>query len=96
MAAFAAFLIGGFVRSKARQPYTVYMEILKPESTVEEEDRFLVHERCLYCHPGARGFDGSLDRDWESVVQTERDRPGVDLTDEEAKRIVNYLKEQYP
>jgi len=96
MAAFVAFLIGGFVRSKARQPYTVYKEILKPESTAAEEDRFLLHERCLYCHPGAKGFDGHRGRDWESLVQAERDRPGVDLTDDEARRIADYLAEQYP
>ena len=96
MAAFVSFLIGGFIKSKARQPYTVYKEILKPESTPGEEARFLLHERCLYCHPGAKGFDAHGEKDWDSLVQAERDRPGVELTDDEARQLVEYLKEQYP
>lgn len=96
MAAFIAFLTGGFVRSKARQPYTVYNEILKPEATSVEEGRFLFYERCVKCHVGAWEFENWRGRDWAPLVEAERDRPGVDVTDDEAARIVDYLKEQYP
>lgn len=96
MAAFVAFLIGGFVREKSRQPFTVYSEILKPEATAAEKDRFLFYDRCVKCHLGARDFDGWRGRDWEPLVQAERKRPGVDLDDAETLRIINYLKEQYP
>ncbi len=96
MAAFTAFLIGGFVRAKSRQPYTVYEQILKPEATEEEIDRFLFTERCVHCHLGARDFKDWRGRDWKSLVQAERKRPGVDLSDDEAQRIIRYLEEQYP
>ncbi len=96
MAAFTAFLIGGFVREKSRQPYTVYREIIKPEATTSEIDRFLLYERCVYCHIGAEDFNKWRGRDWEALVEAERARPGVNLDDAESQRIINYLKEQYP
>jgi cytochrome bd-type quinol oxidase subunit 1 len=96
MAACVAFLIGGFVREKSRQPHTVYGQIIKPEATVQEMDRFLFTERCVYCHPGTGEFEAWRGRDWARLVEAERLRPGVRLDNEEAGRIVDYLKEHYP
>jgi cytochrome bd-type quinol oxidase subunit 1 len=96
VAAFVAFLIGGFVKSNARQPYTVYKEILKPESKPYEEGRFLFNERCVICHAGAWEFEQWRGRNWESLVQSERDRAGADLSDDETRLIIDYLKEKYP
>ncbi len=97
LAAVLVFGIGGFVRSRARSPFSVYKEIVKPEVTADEADRFLAYEKCLGCHT-AEDFEtlAARETDWERRVALERERPGVSLTDEEALRITRYLKERYP
>jgi len=96
VAAFCAFLIGGFVRERSRSPYTVYKEIVKPEITGMEAGRFFFYERCVMCHHENPGFfDQYRGEDWEAVLETERARLGVNLSDEEAARLVDYLEEQY-
>jgi hypothetical protein len=96
LAAFTAFLIGGFVREKSRQPYTVYGHLLKPEATMEEMGQFLLTDRCFYCHPGGRDFERVEARDWDSTLRSERRRPGVRLSDSETEQLLRYLKERYP
>lgn len=94
MAAMFAFLIGGFIREHCKNPYTVYNEIVKPEVKPVESDRFLVYSKCIACHhatPGA--LSAYTVTDWKAAVDRERQRPGVELTDAEAKRIIAYLEE---
>ncbi len=96
VAATCAFLIGGFVRERSRSPYTVYKEIVKPEVTQVEADRFLFYERCVLCHHKNPGdFEQYRGGDWGMKVEAERAREGVSLNDGEAGQIINYLKEQY-
>ena len=96
LAAFFTFALGGFVRERARQPYNVYDELVKVEVLPHEADRWLVYTKCIGCHFQS---PGDLDRfariDWKERVQIERERPGLELTDEEAERIATYLKEFY-
>jgi len=97
LAAFFAFALGGFVRSRGRSPYSVYKQIEKPEVTAREADRFLLYDKCLICHPqGPNVFSRYETRDWEQRVDRERERPGADISDEEAARIVRVLQELYP
>jgi cytochrome bd-type quinol oxidase subunit 1 len=94
MAAFFAFCLGGFVRSRARQPYTVYKEIIKPEVLPLEADRFLTYEKCLGCHhQSPNDLERYTEKDWDVRVEMERKRPGADISDDEAERIKRYLKE---
>ena len=92
MAAFIAFLIGGFVRERSKSPYTVYKEIVKPEVLAYEADRFLFYDKCLGCHEVGQ-ITGSTQKDWQTRIALERQRPEVKITDEEAARIVHYLEE---
>jgi len=96
LASFLAFALGGFVRERARQPWTVYEEIVKPEVLPLEADRWLVYDKCLGCHhQSPKDLARYAKKDWEDRVATERRRPGVRITDEEARRIVAFLKENY-
>ncbi len=96
LAAFFAFVLGGFVRERARQPYNVYGQLVKVEVTRSEADRLLVYEKCIGCHHRSPKDLGRYEkRDWETRVQRERERPGAGISDEEAARIIMYLKEHY-
>jgi hypothetical protein len=96
LAAFFAFTLGGFVRERAKSPQTVYKEIEKPEATAFERDRFLVYETCVRCHHRSpKDFRRYAKKDWAARVARERERPGVEITDDEARRIVEFLEEQY-
>lgn len=96
LVAFFTFALGGFVRSRARQPYNVYMELVKPEVTTLEADRALMYQKCLGCHHGTpNALARYKKKDWEVRVQQERKRPGANITDEEAVRIIGFLKEYY-
>lgn len=96
ISAFCVFLIGGFIRERSRSPYTVYREIVKPEVTEKEADRFFFYERCVLCHhKNPADFDQYRGRDWAELVRSERTRIGVTLTDEEAEKLVGYLEEYY-
>lgn len=94
IAAFIAFLIGGFVRERSKNPYTVYGEIVKPEVIDREADRFLFYHKCFGCHRAA-DFKDLKQKDWRHVIRRERQRPEVSLTDAEAARIARYLEEKY-
>ncbi len=96
LCATTAFLIGGFVRERSKSPDSVYGEIVKPEVTPAEADRYLLYDRCLGCHSTPEVFSDYAPRDWERRVATERAREGVTLSDEEAGRLVRYLGETYP
>jgi hypothetical protein len=96
MAAFIAFLIGGFVRSRSRSPYTVYQQIEKPEALDWERGRFLVHDHCLNCHPTLDDFEAHEPRDWPARIEIERQRLGMSITDQEAELVVRYLEKSYP
>jgi cytochrome d ubiquinol oxidase subunit I len=96
-AAFFTFAFGGFVRERARNPYTVYGELKKPEVKISESDRFLVYDKCVRCHhisPKDLKFHEA--KDWGERVNIERTRPEVDLTDEETARIILWLEVNYP
>lgn len=96
LAAFFTFTLGGFVRERSKSPYTVYMEIVKPEVLDWESDRFLLYEKCVRCHhKSPKDFSRYERRDWDVRVTIERQRPGLELTDEEALRITRYLQEHY-
>lgn len=92
LAAFFAFAIGGFVREHCKSPDTVYGEIVKPEWTDAEADRYLVYNK--YLRPlGLLVADLDRDRpdDWGEDVDKAR-REGLVLTDGEAERIIRYLE----
>jgi len=96
LAAFFAFALGGFVRERSKSPDTVYGEIVKPEWTQFEADRYLVYTKWLE----PRGlYPDDLERrtpeDWRQEVQQARGQ-GLELTDNEAQRIIRYLEEHYP
>ena len=97
MAAFLAFCLGGFVRERSRQPYSVYGELEKPEITSSERNRWLFYDKCIRCHhESVDDFEAFAGQDWTERMRIERARPGVTLTDEEAARIVKHLEEAYP
>jgi cytochrome bd-type quinol oxidase subunit 1 len=95
LAAFFAFALGGFVREHSKNPDTVYGEIDKPETTQYESDRYLVYTKWLA--PRDK-LPADLDRnrpdDWRRAVEQAR-AEGLELTDEEARRIVDYLQEHH-
>lgn len=91
MAAFCAFLVGGFVRERSKSPDTVYGEIVKPEVLDWEADRYLLYQRCLGCHQTPRQIE-AYRGDWTERLAVERQRPGVSVSDEEAHRLVRYLE----
>jgi hypothetical protein len=94
LAAFLAFALGGFVREHSKSPYTVYKEIQKPEVTDFEADRFLVYDKCVDCHHKTpKDLFRYTTINWKDQVEIERNRPGVQITDEEASRIVRFLQE---
>jgi hypothetical protein len=96
LAAFFAFTLGGFVRERSKSPYTVYLEIEKPEALDWEEDRFLLYQKCVRCHhKSPKDFVRYEKKDWDARVVVERLRPDADITEEEATRIIRYLKEHY-
>ncbi len=93
MAAFFTFAIGGFVRERSKNPYTVYLQSEKPETVAKERDRFLLYQKCVGCHHiNIRNILEIEGEDWRERVFRERRRPGVQLTDEETERIVAYLE----
>ncbi|MBN1362193.1 MAG: cytochrome ubiquinol oxidase subunit I [Sedimentisphaerales bacterium] len=97
LAAFFTFAMGGFVREHSKSPDTVYGEIVKPEQTQEEADRYLVYTKWLE----PRGlYPSRLDEPppegWRQAVQTARDEGVVELTDDEAQRIIGFLEENHP
>jgi hypothetical protein len=96
VAATGAFLIGGFVRSRSRSPYTVYQQIEKPEALDWERGRFLVHDHCLNCHPTLDDFEDYQAREWSARVEIERKRPGAHITDREAELVVHFLEKRFP
>jgi cytochrome bd-type quinol oxidase subunit 1 len=97
MAAFFTFALGGYVRERSRNPYSVYEELHKPEAKQLELDRFLVYDNCVECHHMNPKFLKQYEaRDWELRVEIERARPGVVMSDEETKRIIRWLEEKYP
>ena len=95
LAAFFTFALGGFVRENSKSPHTVYGEIVKPEVTAYEADRFLVNDKWL--EPRGQ-TPADLERrppeDWGQEVLEAR-TAGLELTDDEADRIVRYLEENY-
>ncbi len=101
LAAGFAFAMGGFVRERSKSPDTVYGEIIKPEATQMEKDRYLVYETCVRCHnqdyPSPKDFERYEKKDWPQKVAQERRRPGAPpISDAQAERIVRFLQEQYP
>ena len=64
----------------------------KPAKTAKK----LFEERCGICH----GLDRATDQrktidEWSRTVRRMRDAYGANLTDEEAKTIINYLSKLY-
>jgi len=101
LAAFFTFALGGFVREASKNPDTVYGEIVKPEVTPMEADRYLLYDKCVRCHnqdrPSPKDFARYTPKDWPAKVEQERRRDGAPpMTDEEAQRIVRFLEEHYP
>jgi cytochrome bd-type quinol oxidase subunit 1 len=92
LAAFFAFAMGGFIREHSKSPDTVYGEIVKPELTDREADRYLVYEKWLRPR---NELPADLDRNrpdaWRRHVEQAR-REGLELTDREAERIIHYLE----
>ncbi len=95
LAAFLAFAMGGFSREHIKSPDTVYGEIIKPEWTDYEADRFLVYQKWL--EPQGQ-LPADLNRQapesWRHEV-TQARQAGLDLTDQEAERIITYLEEHH-
>jgi hypothetical protein len=92
LAAFFAFAMGGFVRERSKSPDTVYGEIVKPELTSLEADRYLVYTKWLEPRgQTAADLDRNRPKDWREEVQKAR-QGGLELTDEEAERIISYLE----
>ena len=98
IAAFLAFCLGGFVREASKNPHTVYDEIEKPEATAFEQDRFLVYESCLRCHPHDRAsaLNAYGSTDWRKALATEPHPKAIEeleLSQDQVDRIVTYLEE---
>jgi cytochrome bd-type quinol oxidase subunit 1 len=89
------FVMGGFVRERSKSPDTVYGEIQKPEQTSLEADRYLVYTKWL---KPRNQYPEDLVREkvenWRQEVEQAR-QVGVELTDEEAERIIRYLEEHH-
>jgi cytochrome bd-type quinol oxidase subunit 1 len=97
LAAFFAFTLGGFVRERSRQPYNVYKQQVKVDVLPAEADRFLVYDKCIGCHhKSLNDITRAAVADWERRVEMERQRPGAEISAEEAARIGRYLKEAFP
>lgn len=96
LAALFTFALGGFVRERSRQPFNVYEQLVKVEALPAEKDRVLVYQKCVDCHHASPAeFERYKPGDWAERVEIERNRPGLDLSDEEAERITRYLEEHY-
>ena len=53
-------------------------------------------KKCIGCHhQSPKDFARYGKKDWDVRVALERKRPGMDITDEEAARIIRFLKETY-
>jgi hypothetical protein len=74
----------------------VYGEIVKPEVSPAEADRFLFYDRCLGCHATPADLGAPAAADWRTRVELERAREGVELTDDEAERLTRYLDRGAP
>ena len=99
MAAFLTFCFGGFIRSRSRQPYTVYGELKKPEASVYENNRLTFYNECLNCHHLSEvSLQESLSREsWRNRWQNEHIRSGhIQLTASAAAAIDAYIEEHYP
>jgi cytochrome bd-type quinol oxidase subunit 1 len=95
LAAFFTFTLGGFVRERSKSPDTVYGEIIKPEFTEAEADRYLVYTKWLEPREQTPAvLEREAPESWQQEVQQARQQ-GLALTDEEAQRIVRYLEEHY-
>ncbi len=94
LAAFLTFGIGGYIREHSKTPYTVYNQLQKPEVTTLEADRFLFYEKCVDCHhKSPKDILRYKTIDWKERMEIEQNRPGVEISDEEASRIISYLQE---
>jgi hypothetical protein len=76
----------------------VYDEIEKPEATAFEQDRFLVYQSCLGCHPHDRPslLQGYRKMNWtESLTKDPHPKAieELELSQEQVDRIVTYLEE---
>jgi len=97
MAASFAFIMGGFVRERSRQPYNVYKQLVKVEVLPREADRFLMYDKCIGCHHRSlNDITRFTVEDWDRRIEIERMRPGANISEEEAERIIRYLKEYHP
>ena len=97
LAAFFAFCLGGFVRERSKSPDTVYGQIVKPELTQMEADRYLVYETCIGCHHRTpKDLDRYDGGDWPKRVAIERSKRKLTITDAETERIIRYLQEHHP
>jgi hypothetical protein len=92
LAAFFAFAMGGFIREHSKSPDTVYGEIVKPELTDKEADRYLLYDKWLKPRDEVPAdLDRNRPDDWRRQVEQAR-RDGLELTDQEAERIIHYLE----
>jgi cytochrome bd-type quinol oxidase subunit 1 len=93
IAAFLAFAMGGFVRERSKSPDTVYGEIVKPELTTDEADRYLVYEKWLKPRDEMpEDLARKRPKSWRAEIEQAR-RDGLELTDDQAERIIRYLEE---
>lgn len=93
LASFIAFGMGGFVREHSKSPDTVYGEIVKPELTDYEADRFLVYDKWLRPREeDVSALDRDRPDDWRVRVEQAVRAGEVELTDAEAERIIAYLE----
>ena len=84
------------MRERARQPYSVYNQLVKPEVTVLEADRWLAYEKCIGCHlQSPKDFARKKPDSWAELVARERKEHQIAVTDEETVRIVKFLEENY-
>lgn len=92
LAAFFTFCFGGFVREHIKTPDTVYGEIVKPEWTDVEANRYLVYEKWLVPRDETPvNLDQNRPDSWRNAVQQAR-QEGLVLTDQEAETIIKYLE----
>lgn len=95
LAATLAFAMGGMVRERSKSPDTVYGQIVKPEITVKEADRYLLYDKLLGDDLSPKDLMRRPQKDWGEFVDQRRRSGQVSLTDEQARRLVKYLQEHY-